>query len=220
MNEDKPKKKRWKFGKEMPLFSGKSYGELNDIYPINSRINDEVWRLVGLMYPAWVITKSQFKDQLPGKLKYTRFQELCWMQRCEEAKEGFAFPAYPAIKGMNVSGAIFAARKAELTKLGLVENIPLSANRARLYRVTGLGKMMIKAFVENLHAANNNLEMWLSMIGEENYKKITYYLVMQYPEWRGRGFDPNAPFHGDPPKIPKRKYVKSNHPRWRKNEIS
>ena len=83
MNEDQPKKKSWKFGKEMPKFSGKSYGELNDIYPINSRINDDTWRMVGLFYPAWVLTRQQYKEQI-GKLRFTRFLELCYMQRCEE----------------------------------------------------------------------------------------------------------------------------------------
>jgi len=210
---NQPKKKQWRFGKEMPHFSGKSYGELNDIYPINSRISDEAWRMVGLMQPAWVITQIQFKEQFGVKIKWSRFQELCWMQRCEESKEGFAFPSYPVLKGMNVSGAIFAARKAELTKIGLVENIPVTGTRARIYRVTGLGKMLIKAFVENLHQANNNLEFWLSKVSEEHYKMITYYLVMQYPEWKGKGFDPNSPTE---PEKPKRPYVKRGHPRWYK----
>ena len=188
MNEDQPKKKPWKFGKEMPVFSGRSYAELNDIYPINSRIKDDVWRTVGLMQPAWMLTQAQYKEQLGVKLKWCRFQELCWMQRCEEANEGFTFLAYPAMKGMNVSGAIFAIRKADLTKLGLVENIPNMSNRSRLYRVTGLGKMIIKSFVENLHMANTNLEHFLTLVSEEQYKRITYNLVMNYPEWKGKGF--------------------------------
>lgn len=183
--------KPWKQPKDMPPFSGKSYGELNDIYPINSRIKDDAWRTVGLFYPAWVITRKQFKEQI-GKLRFTRFLELCYMQRCEEAKQGFAFHAYTAMKGMSVSGALFAARKAELQRTGLVERIPTSANRARIYRVTGLGKIIIKCFNENLNQANNNLEMWLEQMKaeEQEFRKITYYLVTQYPEWMGKGFQP------------------------------
>lgn len=188
---DQPKKKQWRFGKEMPPFSGKSYGELNDIYPINSRIKDDAWRMVGLMLPAWIVTQRQYEEQLGCRMRFSSFQELCWMQRCEERSEGVAFLPYPAIKGMNISGAIFAARKARLTQLGLVENIPLSANRARVYRVTGLGKMIIKSFTDNLNGANDNLEFWLSTVSEEDFKRITYYLVTQYPEWKGKGFQPH-----------------------------
>lgn len=192
--EDKPKKKQWKFGKEMPHFSGRSYSELNDIYPIQNRLKDDVWKLVGLMQPAWILTQRQMEPQVGVRIPWCRFQELCWFQRCEEAKEGFATHGYPVIKGMNISGALFAARKAYLTKLGLVENIPLTANRARLYRVTGLGKLLIKCFVENLTQASNNLEMWMASINDNDaLKKITYYLVTQYPEWKGKGFVLESP---------------------------
>ena len=212
MNEDQSKRKTkpWKQPKDFPPFSGKSYGELNDIYPFNDRIKDDAWRMVGLFYPAWVITRKQFKEQI-GKMRFTRFLELCYMQRCEEAKEGVAFHPYPAMKGMNVSGALFAARKAELTRLGLVENIVFTANRARVYRVTGLGRMIIKCFTENLNQANDNLAMWHEKMTEsgEN-EKLTYYLVTQFPEWKGKGFQPTEP------EKPKRPYVKHNHPRWNK----
>lgn len=205
MNEEQPKRipKPWKQPKDFPPFSGRTYGELNDIYPFNDRLKDDAWRMVGLFYPAWVLTRRQFKEQI-GKMRFTRFLELCYMQRCEEAKEGFAFHAYPALKGMNVSGAIFAARKAELTRLGLVENIPLSANRARLHRVTGLGRMVIKCFNENLNQANDNLAMWLSNMKaeEQEFKKITYYLVTQYPEWMGKGFQPRKVEEEPPRSVP------------------
>lgn len=183
--EYKEKKRQQKeFLKNVPPFSGRSYDELNDIYPIDLRIKDDVWRLVGLMKAAFVVTQRQFKDQLPTKLKWCRFEELCWMQRCEERKEGFAFIEYPAIKGLNISGAIFAARKAELIRLGLVEQIPIEkVKKARIFRVTWLGKMVIKSFVENLTQANNNLEEWLMKIHPEEYLKITKSLAYNSHRW-------------------------------------
>lgn len=174
--------KPWKEGVDMPPYSGKTWKELQDIYPPNLRIKDDAWRLMGLFAPAWLLTKMQYREILNGgKLDTTDLAFLCWMQRVEEAHQNVGFRAWPVMKGINVSGNIFSIRKAKLTKLGLVESMPVK--HVRLYRVTGMGKSLIKSFTDNLNQANENLKLWVDSQTEEHKERMTRAMDKSMPGW-------------------------------------
>lgn len=174
--------KPWKAGVDMPVYSGKTWKELEDIYPSHLRIKDDAWRLVGLFQPAWLLTRMQYKELL-GNAKITMkdLMLMAWMQRVEEANQNIGFRAWPVMKGLNVSGSIFSARKAMLTKVGLIESMPVK--HVRLYRVTGLGKSLLKSFTDNLNQANDNLKIWVDSQTEEHKDRMTRALDKSMPGW-------------------------------------
>jgi hypothetical protein len=173
--EEKPKKKQWKAGIEMPEFSGSSWRELEDIWPAQVRVASEAWKIISVFTPALMATQTFQKSMLNGK--YIRSRDLfilALIQRCEEARTNVATEAWPALKAMNIGGKLWYSRKAQLTKLGLIENIP--APGLRLYRVTGLGKMVIKNFVDNVEKAHQDIKYWVSLQPPENAERVNKYL--------------------------------------------
>jgi hypothetical protein len=171
--------KEREFLKKIPPFSGKTYKELNDIYPISSRINDEMWRVVCLMKPAYILTLRKFKEELKGQsLRFSIFMEMCWMQRCEESKQGLPFSLFPVGRGLEISNNILAARKAELVKLGLIEQMPFTQNR--MFRVTALGKLMIKTMVENMREIEARLVEWNDY---QDYDTFTKEFIDHVDSW-------------------------------------
>lgn len=180
--KSKTPKKKWIAGEDMPEFSGKSWKELNDIWPVDVRISSDVWKHISVAYPAFMVTQQFMKTLLKGEsIKFRDFLILCWIQRCQEAKDDIATEAWAPMKGMNISGNIWYNRKASLTRLGLLENMP--GERFRMYRVTGTGRMIIKYYVDQVEQAHKNLRYWLSLQPEEYAKKVTKYLNNYWPGW-------------------------------------
>lgn len=174
--KSKNPKKKWVEGKDMPFFSGKTWAELEDIWPRNKRIDSNVWRMMGLIAPAWVITQEYCAGLVGEKIFLQDLNLLCFMQRVEEARDNVAFDSYHILKGMNFGASLYTTRKAKLHKLGLVEKMPLK--RLRIYRITGLGKMLIHEFVSNLQKANDNLLGWIESQPKEHQVKISQSLSL------------------------------------------
>jgi len=175
MEEEPKKKKKWKAGIDMKEFSGTSWKDLEDIWPADVRVSSEAWRIVSVLHPAFMMTQQFMKSLLNGTTIYaTDFYILCLIQRCEEAKSNVATEGYSPMKSMNVGGRLWCARKAKLTKLGLIENFP--SYNVRLYRVTGLGKVIIKNFITNVEQAHQNIKHWTSTQPLSGAEKVNRYL--------------------------------------------
>lgn len=180
--KSKNPKKPWIRGKDMPDFSGTSWKDLNDIWPIDSKINSDPWKILGLFMPAFVVTQQFMKTILNGEtIGYRDFIILCWMMRVQESKNDIAFEAWATMKGMNISGTIWYARKAKLTQLGLIENLPVTS--IRIYRITGTGRLIVKYFVDQLTQANDNLGYWISLQDPKMSEKINKTLCKYCPGW-------------------------------------
>jgi len=172
--DEKPKKKQWKPGVQMPEFSGKSWRELEDIWPAQVRVASEAWKMISVFTPALIASVTFQKSMMNGKYIGSRDMFiLCLIQRCEEARTNVATEAWPALKAMNIGGRLWYSRKAQLTKLGLIENIPAAG--LRLYRVTGAGKMIIKNFVDNVEQAHQDIKHWVSLQPKENAERVNKY---------------------------------------------
>jgi hypothetical protein len=174
--KSKNPKKTWVPGKDMPFFSGKTWAELEDIYPKNKRIGNDIWRMMGLMAPAWIATNEYCKELVGQKISFRDFMMLCFMQRVEEARDNVAFDSYHCLKALNLSGSLYTTRKAVLHKLGFVEKMPL--HKLRIYRTTGLAKMLMYNYVDNLQKANDNLLLWVESQPKEHQVKISQSLNM------------------------------------------
>lgn len=159
-------KPKWVEGTDFPMYSGRKWGELEDVWPASMRIADDAYKIVCLMTPAWQLTKEFMKATLGDTIDMRAMFIMCWMQRVEDAKENVGFRAWPVMKGMNIGGALWYARKAKIIKLGLVERIPLP--RVHLYRLAPTGKMMVKHFVDSLNEANMKLDEWMSSASKKS----------------------------------------------------
>jgi hypothetical protein len=178
MNEKKKKKNGWVRGVNMPEFSGTSWKDLEDIWPADVRVNSEAWKLLSVFFPAWLATKQFINTSLNIESKQSLNSQdlfvLCLIQRCEEARSNVAMQAWPALKAMNIGGRLWYARKAKLTKLGLIENMP--AKSSRLYRLTGMGKLVIRTFIDNVEQAHKDIKYWTSLQPPEYAVRIDEYL--------------------------------------------
>ncbi len=179
--KSKNPKKNWEPGVDMPEWSGKSWKELDDIWPATVRVQSEAWKIISVSYPAFIVTQEFMKTLVGDKIQFREFLVLCWIHRCEEVKAGIATESWAPMKGMNISGAIWYNRKASLTRLGLIENAPVG--RIRLYRVTGNGKMVIRYYVDQLEQAHKNLRYWVSLQPDKYAIQVTKYLNRYWPGW-------------------------------------
>lgn len=167
-------KKKWIAGEDFPLFSGKRWKELEDIFPADLKIASDAYKIISVFFPAWVATQAYMKATLGGSIHMRDFFILCWLQRCEDAKENISFESWPAMKGMNIGGKLWYNRKSQMTAIGLIENIPAKAIRA--YRISATGKMVIRNFTQNVEQAHHNLRGWISMQPEDQADKMMHYL--------------------------------------------
>jgi len=179
--KSKNPKKNWLAGVDMPEYSGKNWKELNDLWPAEVRIASDAWKIISVSAVAWEATKPFLRTLVGDTIDWQHFMVLCWILRCEEAKQGISTEAWAAMKGLNISGGIWYNRKAALTRLGLIENVPIK--HVRLYRVTGNGKMVIKYFVEQSEMAHKNLRYWLSLQPPEFAARLTKKLNNYWPGW-------------------------------------
>ena len=157
------------------MFSGKSWKELEDIFPANVKIASEAYKIISVFYPALVSTRQWLKATYGIEIQTRDLFLLCWLQRCEDARENVSFDGWPALKGMNIGGKLWYKEKSNITKIGLIENVPAST-AVRLYRITATGKLIIRKFVENVEQAHKNLGLWVSMQPQVEADRITKYI--------------------------------------------
>ncbi len=141
----------WKEGKDFPLFSGKKWKTLEDIWPAPVRVSSEAWKILSVFAPALKETQRFYFATYGHKITAQDLFLLAWMQRCEEINQNVALKAYPVLHGLHIGGKLFYIRKANLTRYGLLENTPTIR---RLYRITGTGKMLLRKFVEEIEKAH------------------------------------------------------------------
>lgn len=131
---------------------------------------------MGLMAPAWALTNEYCKELVGEKLYFRDFMLLCFMQRVEEARDNVAFDSFHFKKALNINQSLFSTRKASLQRLGFIEKMPLK--RLRIYRTTGLAKMLMYNFMDNLQKANDNLLEWVASQPKEHQAKISQSLAI------------------------------------------
>lgn len=178
--EEKPKKKkRWTRGKEMPLFSGKTWAELQSIWPPEERINSQIWRAIGFYEPAWKFTRIFMKNVYGLTVRMSDFNLVCFFMRVEEHFEDVASIELPIKMTRQVHRDLLNIQKSRITKQGLIEQFPQGGPPAR-YRVTPIGRMMIKTFVENLTQADNDMTHWASQVYPSIQNDLTIKLLREY----------------------------------------
>lgn len=155
-------KPKWRQGIEMPEFSGKSWKDLNDVWPISMRTSSEAYYILCGFLPAFDKIRP-FVKELTGSDQPIHFRDillLAWCSRCEEAKDGLCTEQYPFQKGINQGLRTFWIRKAKITKIGLIENVPTNTY-TRAYRVTEKGRIVLRKFVELVDEAHIKLrDVW------------------------------------------------------------
>jgi len=159
-------KKPWVKGTDMPEFSGKSWKELNDLWPPEMRTSSEAYYLLCGLLPAYekIIDFVHELLGLTGRtpLRFRDIMLLAWCSRCEEAKKGLATEQYAFQKGVNQGLKAFWIRKAAITKLGLIENIDAEkSDYFKAYRVTDRGRIVLRKLVEYIEESHVMLrDVW------------------------------------------------------------
>jgi hypothetical protein len=151
--------RRWVYGIDMPQFSGKSWKDLQDVWPIELRTSSEAYYILCAFLPAWEKLKF-FAAQLLGletnkaDLRFHDIGMLAWCSRCEEANEGL-MADYLVAKLALMAGnnkKLFAVRKSILVKHNLLENIPNGPDHKLpvfyCFRVTEKGRILLRKFIE------------------------------------------------------------------------
>lgn len=174
--------KKWRRGKDMPLFSGKKWIELEDIWPREARVQDDGYMILGLFAPAWKQTKDFIKHTYSVSMRSEEFFHLCWFHRIEEGRENAAFLFYPNTWSMDWNHAMFATKKSKLTKYGFIENLPIYS--IFTYRVTEHGKLIIKKFIENLNQVKEQLA--LDLANNPQHEKVDKGLREMYTKLEGK----------------------------------
>ena len=159
----------WRQGFEMPEFSGKSWNDLNDVWPIDKRVSSDVWYIMSVFQPAFHRLKPFLSELLGIRINdhksktarnifgYTELTMLAWCLRCEEAKGGLCTEEIAFSKGLNQGMPAFWRGKAGITKMGLIENIP-TGTYSKAYRVTEKGRMVLRRFVELIDECHEKLK--------------------------------------------------------------
>lgn len=191
MESEEPKKKRggksWQKGVDMREFSGKSWRELEDIWPVDIRLSSDAWKVMAVFLPAEVQNR-RFQKALLGTTIGTR--ELCmlaWVQRCEEARQNVATETYWMDRGLELSRRMANIRMGRITKLGLIEELPA---HVRLYRVSDLGKSILRNLVDEMNKAHQNIKYWADSQPEEGKEKVDAYLSTYCFDWKDLDLKP------------------------------
>lgn len=191
--EEKPKKKkRWKPGVDMREFSGKSWRELEDIWPTDVRLASDVWKVMAVFPAAYEQNKRFQKVLLNGE--YLAVRELCqmaWVMRCEEAKQGVATETFWMDRGLELNRRMANIRAGKLSRLGLIEELP--SRSFRLYRVSDLGRTVLRNLIEEMEQAHRNIKRWAAEQPEEGKERVNKYLSRFCFEWETLNIDYENP---------------------------
>ncbi len=157
----------------MPEFSGRTWRELEDIWPRHVRVSSEAHKIISCISPAWHAMKQDLKKR-GIKLRTDELWRLFWIQRCEEAKENVATETYPIGKPHQWNIKLYYLKQSPLMRKGLIEWLP--ASTVKLVRVTALGKDILKTFIHYIEQAHRDIKMMVAGQPEENAAKVQRYL--------------------------------------------
>ncbi len=141
-----PRNVHWRQGFDMPEFSGMSWKDLQDVWPIEMRTSSEAYYILGAFSGAWVLLAPLIKEMGIGRLWMQDLCLLAFVSRAEEAKAGLATEYLALLHGVGGGMKALSVRKALITKEGLIENIP-AGEYTRAYRVTEKGRVVLREFI-------------------------------------------------------------------------
>lgn len=179
--EKSKKKKRWVRGIDMREFSGKTWRELEDLWPQDVRVASDAWKILSVL-PAALVASAQFQQALIGeKLQPRELFQMCWVMRCEEVKSDVATETLWMDRPLNLTRRMANIRSHKLHKLGLIEQLPISG--LRLYRVSDLGRVIIRNLVENLEEAHRAIKKFADDQPKEGSDRVNRYLSTYCFNW-------------------------------------
>lgn len=181
---------------DLRKFSGKSWQDLEDIWPAPVRISSEAWKVLSVIMPAWenlkVFIKSEFgfevqsgwKSKDPLVLRHIIL--LAWIQRCEEARSNVGAHTMPMSLG-NIS--VVGRQIHDLLKFGFVEKYPYTGskignNNIRCYRVAPRGKILLRMFVKYLEDAHNDVHAFTGGMSDATRAKVDKYFSTYCFDWK------------------------------------
>lgn len=165
-------------------FVGRSWKDLDDLWPRKMRLSSEAWQVLGLALPAYSATLPFILHLTGGQMvSFRDLVLLCWLQRCEEARENVGITADLVLPGSGFKRvADLVTRQRVLRRCGLLEDL-VGAPRTGLYRITASGKMILAAFVENLEQAHYDIAGWKAKQKPKTAKRIDYWLRTTAADW-------------------------------------
>lgn len=200
---EKPfRKKKSAHAVGMPEFSGRTWGELEDIWPRHVRVASEAYKIMAGVSPAFQALKVDLKKR-GMSLRQDEVWRLFWIQRCEEAKENVATETYPIGKPHKWNIKLYYIKQSPLMRKGLIEWLP-AANRVKLVRVTALGKDILKTFIHYIEQAHRDIKQLAADQPAENAAKVQRYLSKYCFEYDKLNFEsaslePPSPQAPQPP---------------------
>lgn len=162
----------------MPEFSGRTWKDLEDIWPRHVRVASEALKIIACISPALHALKRDLKKR-GITLNSTNLWILFWIQRCEEAKENVATETYPIGKPHHWNLKLYYIKQSPLMRKGLIEWLPITwspGERVKLVRVTALGKDILKTFIHYIEQAHRDIKMMAADQPAENAAKVQRYL--------------------------------------------
>lgn len=167
-------------GVDMHNFLGRTWQELEDIWPKNIRLASEAYKIISVISPALQITRRQHEELTGKKLRVDDLFLLFWIHRCEEARENTATAPIVIGKPMQWNKKLYAIKQSRLYQFGLIEHF---GRYVDLVRVTGEGKVLMKRFIENLEQAHRDLKYFVSSQPPEGAEKVNNYLQKYCFNW-------------------------------------
>lgn len=176
---------RWGKGHvDLREFAGRSWKELEDIWPRKKRLASDAWSILGLAQPAFSATLPFIMRVTGGKRITLRdLILLCWLQRCEEARENVGVTTELALAGSGLPRVQdLVTRQRMLRRYGLLEDL-VGAPRTGLYRLTASAKMILSAFIENVEGAHYDIVAWKARQKPQTAKRIDFWLQGTANDW-------------------------------------
>lgn len=147
--------------KEMTKFSGESWDNLQDIWPAHLRISSEIYSALGVFYPVWVNLNKRYRQQFKESLGLRDLFLLFLFHRVEEAKGDVGAPTFILGVMIDVNYLnLLPLKKSTIHRLKLIEQYPMiNGYRPRIYRLTSLGKQILRETVELVEQAHRDVRL-------------------------------------------------------------
>lgn len=167
-------------------FSGKSWQELEDIWPRSVRLKqdedgniNDAYKIMSVL--MFAIRKAQQAAKAEG---YTLRMEdiflLFWCQRVEEAKENMGAGDYETMRPLYYTLSLNMIKRHRLFQAKMLEYYP---GDIRVCRVTAKGKVFMSTIMENIEQAHRDIKMWTNTQPEELRTKIGRVLSRFTKAW-------------------------------------
>lgn len=175
------KKSAWSIG--MPAFSGRSWQELEDIWPRHIRLASEAHKIISGISPALFAMNQDLKKR-GIKLRSDELWRLFWIQRCEEAKENVGTDTYTIGKPHRWNLKLYYLKQSPLMRQGLIEWFPPRPGPAlKLVRVTALGKDILKTFIYYIEQAHRDVKQMVKDQPASGQERANRYLSTYCFNW-------------------------------------